>query len=203
MLWAYATFALASLLAVASPGPAFIAISHTTLNRPRSEALAFGLGLALTATFWTALALFGLTAIFALVPWLYGSIKLAGGLYLIWLALKLWRGADAPIADPQTKSRHGAMAFVSGVAINLTNPKSVLFAGTIVLAIFPAEMTLGQKLLILAVMLTIEISFFSSLVLWLSRPNARAIYLRAKLWIDRAAGAVLGALGLSFLLSRP
>ncbi len=202
MIWTFATFALAALLAVASPGPAFIAISHTALNRSRAEALAFALGLACIAAFWCALALFGLTAIFVLVPWLYGTMKLAGGAYLIWLAVKIWRGASAPLPATAAKPRHGARAFFSGCAVNLTNPKGVLFAGTILLAIFPADITLPQKLLVLGILLAIEIGFYATLVFWLSRPNARAVYLRAKRWIDRSASAVLGALGLNFLLSR-
>ncbi len=202
MIWAFATFTLASLLAVASPGPAFIAISHTALNRSRAEAMAFAIGLACIAAFWCALALFGLTAIFALVPWLYGAMKLAGGAYLVWLAVKIWRGAAAPLPASTAKPRHGIWAFFSGCAVNLTNPKGVLFAGTILLAIFPADMMLMQKLLVLGILLVVEICFYSALVFWLSRANARATYMRAKRWVDRAAGGVLGALGLNFLLSR-
>ncbi len=202
MVWAFATFILASLLAVASPGPAFIAISHTALNRSKREAMAFAFGLAVTATLWGGLALFGLTAIFAVVPWLYGTMKLLGGTYLIYLAFKIWRGATASLPAGTTKPRHGLFAFFSGCAVNLTNPKSVLFAGAIMLTIFPADMTFPLKLLVLAVLLVIEIGFYSALVFWLSHPKTRTAYLALKRWIDRSAAVLLGALGLKLLFSK-
>ena len=202
MVWAFATFILASLLAVASPGPAFIAISHIALNRSKHEAMAFAFGLAVTATLWCGLALFGLTAIFAIVPWLYGTMKLLGGAYLIWLAVKIWRGAKAPLPTSAPKPRHGLLAFFSGCAVNMTNPKSVLFAGAIMLTIFPADMSLQLKLLVLAVLLVIEFGFYNALVFWLSRPKTRNAYLNLKCWIDRSAAALLGALGLKLLFSK-
>ncbi|MBV1864783.1 MAG: LysE family transporter [Rhodobacteraceae bacterium] len=203
MGWALATFMLASLVAVASPGPAFIAISHAALNRSKHEAFVLGLGLASIATFWCALALFGLSAVFFYLPWLYSAMKLAGGAYLIFLAFKIWRGATNQLSETPNQPKHGMRAFISGCTINLTNPKAVLFAGAVLMAIFPSDMTLAQKLLILSILITIEISFYSSLVFWLSRPAARNAYLNLKRWTDRSAAAVLGALGITFLLSRP
>jgi len=147
MIWAFATFMLASLIAVASPGPAFIAISHIAMNRSKPEALAFGLGLATIATFWCSMALYGLTAIFDYIPWLYTALKLAGGIYLIYLAVVIWRGATKPINTTTQIRANGFRAFTSGCAVNLTNPKSVLFAGSVLLAIFPMGLTGVQKIL--------------------------------------------------------
>lgn len=191
---------LTNLVALASPGPAFIALSHSAINETRTEVLAFGLGLALTATLWCGLALYGLTAFFKFVPWLYTAMKLAGGVYLIYLATKIWRGATARLPETGNTPKHGAKAFLSGCAINLTNPKAVLFASSILLAIFPMNITWPQKILIMSTMFAVEALFFSALVFWLSQPTTRNAYLYLKRWIDRSAAAVLGGLGLNFLL---
>ena len=38
------------------------------------------------AALWTLMALFGLAAIFSIIPWAYAAAKIAGALYLIYLA---------------------------------------------------------------------------------------------------------------------
>ncbi|MCP5086056.1 MAG: LysE family transporter [Rhodobacteraceae bacterium] len=202
MTWAFAIFMLASLVAVISPGPAFLALSHAAVNRPRTEALLFGLGLATIAVFWCALALFGLTAIFVYVPWLYTVLKLAGGCYLLYLAIHLWRGAREDLPVTHVAPQRGYRAFFSACIINLTNPKAVLFAGSVLLAIFPADITILHKILILLTLFCIEMSLYGMLVFWLSQPVVRQTYHRLKRWIDRTAGVVLGSLGLKFLMSR-
>ena len=202
MVWAFATFVLANLVALASPGPAFFAISYKAVNDTRRQALSFGLGLAFVATFWCALALFGLTTVFDYVPWLYGALKVAGGLYLLYLAFKIWSGAATPLAESPQSGQKGGWAFLSGCLINATNPKSALFAGSVLLAIFPMDLTGGQQVLILSAMFATEALFYSAIVLWLSQPAMRLRYLQIKRWIDRSAAAVLGALGLSFVLYR-
>ena len=59
-------------------------------------------------------ALFGLTIVFRLVPQLYVALKLAGGVYLIWIAWKMWRHAADPLAMPSitgVRIRPGAPCF--------------------------------------------------------------------------------------------
>jgi LysE type translocator. len=86
--------------------------------------------------------------------------------------------------------------------VNLSNPKSVLFAAAVLVVIFPAGLGAGDATLVVLTHFILEILGYTMIALILSRPAARAGYLRAKLWIDRAAGAVLAALGLRLLLSR-
>ena len=50
-----------------------------------------GIGLAFGAVSWRALAVLGLTALFAVAPWAFLALKLCGAAYLIWLAVSLWR----------------------------------------------------------------------------------------------------------------
>lgn len=199
MGWALATFVAACLVALASPGPAFIAQSQTALSQGRRPAIAMGVGLATIASFWCGLALFGLTTLFDYVPWLYSAMKIIGGLYLIWIAQSIWRTARAPLRAARSVS--GRSAFFTGCLINLTNPKSVLFAGSILLAIFPMDLTLTDKAVIIATIFTCEVSFYSLMAASFSRPALRARYANAKLWLDRSAAAVLGGLGINFILS--
>lgn len=121
-------FNVALVAAIAIPGPAFLAAVHATLNRGRSAGIAIGCGLGLTAAAWTMTALLGLDVVFSLFPWAYSAARVLGAVYLLYLACRMWRGAGAPIASRDTRSRR---SFVRGVLVNLLNPKSVLFAAAV------------------------------------------------------------------------
>lgn len=202
MLFAFVSFVAVSLAALASPGPAFLAMVHQTQNRSRRGCILFALGLASIATFWCALALFGLTAVFDIVPWLHSALKMAGGAYLVYLAVKTWRGASTPLKGRTPDLPSDKYAFVQGCVINLANPKSVLFAASVLLTIFPPEMSLIYKASVLATLFVLETGFYSALTFGLHRPSVHRAYLGAKKSIDRIAASLLGALGLNLIISR-
>jgi threonine/homoserine/homoserine lactone efflux protein len=142
----------------------------------------------------------GLAALFGLVPWLYAAMKLGGAAYLIYLAISMWRSARQPLdAAPGRAQRQ---AFRNGVIVNLANPKSVLFAGAVIVVIFPAGLSATDSLLIVANHFAVEICVYSAMAFCLSTAPARAAYLRIKTHADRIAACILAALGLRLLLER-
>lgn len=71
----------------------------------------------------------GLGAVFAVEPAIQVALKLAGTVYLTWLAYKLWRAAEmreADIAKPIT--------FLQAAAFQFANPKAWLIAVTVIAA---------------------------------------------------------------------
>ena len=193
-------FNLTLLAAFLSPGPAMLVALRASLTGGRAAGIATGAGLALVAAGWTGAALMGLAAVFVVVPWLYGALKIAGALYLIWLAVRIWREARAPL--PQVTGEVAPAlrrAFAGGMLVNLANPKSVLFAGAVLVVIFPAGLTAREAALVVANHFVLEVLGYGLIAWALSRPAARAGYLRAKRWLDRLAALVLGALGLQLL----
>lgn len=192
-------FNLTLLAAMAAPGPALLFALRQAIAGGFRTGLATGAGLGLMAAAWTGAALLGLEVVFTLFPWAFTALKLAGAAYLIWIAWGLWRDARKPVAD---SAAPGARAFLGGVLVNLANPKSVLFAASVLVVIFPPDLTLAQKALIVANHLAVEVVVYGLFAAALASPPARAGYLRFKPWIDRAAGVVLGALGLRLLIGR-
>ena len=192
-------FNVTLLAAMAVPGPAFLFALRQSIAGGFLTGAATGLGLALVAAGWTAAALLGLGAVFALVPWAFALLKTIGALYLIWIAYCLWRDAHLPVAD---SAPPGARAFLGGVLVNLANPKSVLFAASVLVVIFPETLSLADKALITANHFIVECCTYAAFAALLATPPARAGYLRRKPMIDRTAGALLGALGLRLLLDR-
>ncbi len=96
---------------------------------PRA-AVAASAGITLGVMAHVALAGLGLGALVAAMPWLFDAIRWAGVAYLLWLAWAAIRhGATPEQAPPSRASR----AFRDGLAVNLMNPKVILF----VLAFIP------------------------------------------------------------------
>ncbi|MWD28798.1 LysE family transporter [Aquicoccus sp. SCR17] len=193
-------FNVALLAALASPGPALLYALRTTLASGRAAGIATGAGLGLMAALWTLMALLGLDALFRLFPFAYIAFKIVGALYLIWIAVQTWRHARDPIGE--TSAPAGHRAFLRGMAINLANPKSVLFAAAVLVVIFPPDLTLADKALITLNHFLVELAAYAGFALLLSTRAARAGYLGAKPVIDRIAALLLGALGLRLLLDR-
>ncbi len=193
-------FNLTLLAAMASPGPAFLLVLRNSIAQGRRAGILTGLGLGLVAAGWTGAALLGLAAIFEVVPWLYAAMKIGGALYLMYLAWGMWRGARDPLQRSQAAT--GGRGFREGVLVNLSNPKSVLFAGAVIVVIFPAGLSSLDSAIIVLNHLAVEILVYAAMACGLASPPARAAYLRLKLWADRIAAGVMAALGLRLILER-
>ncbi len=185
--------------AIVSPGAAFLMAVKTSVSAGRAAGIATGLGLGLAAAGWTLAALLGLKVVFDLFPWTYAALKIAGALYLIYLAVLTWRGASKPLGEA-TLPRH--RAFVAGVLVNLGNPKSMLFAAAVIVVVFPQGIDARGIAVITLNHLALEWLFYTCVALALSSAPARAGYLRAKPWLDRIAAGLLAMLGLRLLVSR-
>jgi threonine/homoserine/homoserine lactone efflux protein len=192
-------FNLTLLAAILSPGPAMLYFIRTTLASGRMAGLYTVWGLGMMAATWTALAFLGLDAIFAVFPWAFIALKTIGALYLIWITYQTWAHARAPMGDAPTPPMR---AFLGGMLVNMSNPKSVLFAGAVIMVIFPQGMAFADKAIVVLNHLVIELIVGSALVLAFSTKHVSAGYLRAKPILDRIAASVLGFLGLKLVLSR-
>ena len=192
-------FNLALLVAMFSPGPALFVAVQTNLSAGRRSGITVGAGLGLVAATWTLLALAGFAAVFELFPAAYVTARIAGAAYLLFIAYRMWRNASKPVGELPEPARR---AFRQGLFINVFNPKAVLFAAAVLIAIFPGGLGAVNSVVIAVNHLLIELSFYTVLALVLNTEAVAGRYLRAKTWIDRGAAAVLGALGLRILLSR-
>ncbi len=183
----------------ASPGPAMLVAIRASLSKGRRAGYAAGGGLALVAAGWTFAALAGLDAVFHMFPWAYLALKTGGACYLLWLAWATWRTAGAPLEDA---SRDDRGAFLTGVLVNLGNPKSVLFAAAVLVVIFPPGLGWGAKVAVVANHLAFELLAYGVLVTMLTLQPVAARFMRAKPLLDRLAAGVLAALGVRLFIER-
>ncbi|MXZ81499.1 MAG: LysE family translocator [Gammaproteobacteria bacterium] len=194
-----AAFNIALLVAIASPGPALLMAMYTAVSRGRTAGIAAGTGLGLMAATWTLMALLGLAVIFRFFPMVYIGAKVLGGAYLLYLAYRMWKNASNPIDGRIPPARH---AFRQGYLVNLLNPKSALFAAAVLVAVFPAGLSVAESFVIVINHFLVEVAFYTTLAFCMSTQVVSKRYLQAKAYIDRGASFILGALGLRLVLVR-
>lgn len=190
-------------LGAISPGPSFVFVARTSLALSRRDGTAAALGMGAGGVIFAGLALFGLQAVLARVAWVYAALRLAGGVYLLYLAFRLWYGAAEPIVVPSGAERRapGSLrSFWLGLATQLSNPKAAIVYGSIFAALLPPAPPAWIFVALPPAVMLIEIGWYTIVAVTFSSEHPRAAYLRGKRWIDRAAGGVMGALGLRLVV---
>ncbi|MEO3434115.1 LysE family translocator [Inquilinus sp. CAU 1745] len=121
----------AYVVAVASPGPSVLAIMGVAMRQGRVPALTLAAGVMTGSVFWASSAALGLSTLLASYASALQIIKVAGGLYLLFLAFKAIRSAlrpDSPTPEGEAapaRESNGAL-YRRGLMLHLANPKAVL-----------------------------------------------------------------------------
>lgn len=123
-----AAFTLASFLLFLTPGPDMSLWLSRTIGGGRSAGLAAMAGTNLGCIVHTLLAAFGVSAVIAASATGFLVLKIAGALYLLWLAISAIRhGSSLNVKAGPARGGSAFGDFTLGVTVNLTNPKVVLF----------------------------------------------------------------------------
>jgi len=200
-------FAIAGALTLGamSPGPSFVMVARTAVARSRANGLAAALGMGVGGLIYAVASLLGLQALFAAVPVLYLLIKVAGGIYLIYIGVRIWRNSKQPLlvsADdgrsaPETPRRSFALALIT----QLSNPKAAVVYGSIFAAFLPRYVPLALGISIPVFCFVIETGWYSTVATLLSSSGPRAAYLGFETQFDRVAGSVMMLLGIKLIAS--
>lgn len=189
---------------VVSPGPSFVLVARTAVSQSRGDGVCAALGMGIGGAFFASCALLGLQAVLAAVPAVYLALKALGGLYLCWLATRIFRGARSPLAMQSPQERRGAArlrSFGVGLSTQLSNPKTAIVYASVFAAFLPAQFSLVFAFALLAAVFSVETLWYAVVAVSLSAQRPRNLYLSAKAWVDRLAGTVLFALGVKLVLS--
>jgi threonine/homoserine/homoserine lactone efflux protein len=185
------------VLAQASPGPNMLAVASVSLGSGRVAGLLTVAGVATGALIWSVLFAFGAGALLTAFPELVTAMKLIGGGYLLFIAVKAVRSAFArtPAVAAERIERSRLKAYLTGLAVVLTNPKAALM--WIAIALFLAATGIGGIGYIgvgLYAACTALLVYGSYAWLFSTGVAARA-HGRFRRWIEVLFGAVFGALG--------
>src|SRR5262245_6555541 len=133
LVLAYFMICGALTLGAMSPGPSFVVIAKIAMSRSRADGLAASLGMGIGGVFFAVIVLLGLQAVLQTFPPLYTGLRVAGALYLLYLAYKIWKGADTPfvVASEETHHRKNYYkSFLLGLSTQISNPKTIVVYGS-------------------------------------------------------------------------
>ncbi|MBL8345483.1 MAG: LysE family translocator [Rubrivivax sp.] len=123
-------FVAASAVLLVLPGPTILTVISYSLAHGRRANVPLVAAVALGDSTALVLSLLGLGALLATSAFWFTLVKVAGGLYLLWLGFKLLRAgvgpapeAAAPAAAPGSRWR----LFAHTYAVTALNPKGIIF----------------------------------------------------------------------------
>lgn len=141
------SFLAASVLLTLAPGPDILFVATKSLARGARAGISVAAGLCSGVFFHTTLAAVGVSLILRRSPAAFTALKIAGTLYLLFLAFKAFRNRKTvPAADtekgpqntPNAAERFPAL-FRTGLLMNVLNPKVALFFLALLPQFVPAD----------------------------------------------------------------
>ncbi|WP_158782130.1 LysE family translocator [Pantoea sp. BAV 3049] len=189
-------------LGAMSPGPSFILVARTAVASSRRAGMGAALGMGVGSVIISLIALLGLHTLLAAVPWLWLALKTGGGIYLLWMAFKMFRGARQPlhVTTEANAGKSFRRAFLTAFGTQISNPKTaVVFAG-IFAALLPAHITPMMYVTLPVVSMLVDGLWYAFVAYALSSSGPRNTYLRYKAAFDRIGGSVMALLGIRLIV---
>lgn len=198
-------FAMATAVLALTPGPntALTLSSSASQGRRAGALVLFGVEMGFLVHLFLASA--GLTALLLAIPLAYDTLRIAGAIYLLYIAIRMVRGSGRLHADLRGQPKSASRLIGSGFVSNALNPKTAAFY----LAIFPQfvdprhgslflqSLTLG--------MVHIAVSTSCNLI-WVFGAGSLAAFLERRPAWERAQrwlfGTIIGAFALKLLTER-
>lgn len=193
----------ASAALTIAPGPDNIFVITQGITRGRKSAIVAALGMCSGVSVHTAMAAFGISAVFHSSLLAFNLVKYAGAAYLLYLAFMTLKGSTAVRFEQAPELPPGAM-FRRGFVMNVLNPKVAMFflaflpqfvvpqSGSV-----PLQMImLGLVFMLQALVIFTLIGFFSGSIgqFFLSQPKVAR-------WFDWLTAGVFASLGLRLALT--
>lgn len=122
-------FAVAAFVLAITPGPDMALFVSRTMSFGRRHGFATVLGAITGIGIHTALVAFGISVLIVAAPAAFWALKIVGALYLVWLAVQAIRSGGGLLVNRISNQREPRLgqSFMTGLGINLTNPKVALF----------------------------------------------------------------------------
>lgn len=204
----YLLIAAAAILAIASPGPATLAIMATSMSKGRVYGATIALGILTGSLMWSIAAAFGLGAVMHANAWLFEVLKTIGALYLLYLSYRSLRSAFSSV-EHKAESESAMADNISygsvyrrGLLIHLTNPKAILFFGALYSLAIPSGTSVAGLASVVTFVGTISAAIFLGYAIIFSSEAVRSWYMRSKQIFNFSFGVLFGVSGIRLLMTR-
>jgi threonine/homoserine/homoserine lactone efflux protein len=191
-------FSLATFILMITPGPDMALQMSRAINYGRAHGLAAMFGAMAGIMVHTTLVALGISVLIIAAPPLFLALKIAGAVYLLWLAWQaIVHGGGLRIAEAAKKPPTLWQSFATGLGINLLNPKVVLFFVTFLPQFVDAHdpdvtgklFFLGAQFVVLSIPLGVLIVFVAE--------RLAGAFRRSK-WIEKALNWSFAAIFTAF-----
>ena len=200
----FAAFVAASVLLALTPGPDMALYLARTFGGGRSHGFAALVGAMCGVIVHTFAAALGLSALIAASARAYEAVKIVGALYLLYLAWgALRRGAALKLEAGGGAAGTLGGSYMTGLLINLANPKIILFFVTFLPQFIDAgDPNPGRKLFVLGFSFIVIGGLVSAAIIAVAerfvaaaRANPRAVR-----WFDYGFAGLMSAFAARLIL---
>ncbi len=120
-------FLLASLIVVLIPGTGVVYTITTGLTLKWRASIAAAIGCTLGIVPHILASILGLSALLNMSAQIFTGLKLAGAIYLLYLAWNMWHEAGTLEINQKSTEMSVTKIIIKAIAINLLNPKLTIF----------------------------------------------------------------------------
>ena len=116
-------------IAVITPGPNFFITAQTAVKHSRLAGTFIVLGTCTGTIIWAISGYYGVAYLFIVAPWIYTTLKVIGGGYIIYLGITViigLRKSGTKLDIPQENFQSNFLNWRKGLMTNLSNPKTAM-----------------------------------------------------------------------------
>jgi threonine/homoserine/homoserine lactone efflux protein len=194
-----AAFCGVALVLGLTPGPDIALVLRNTMGGGRVAGFRTIGGISVGLVGWALATALGVAAVLAASATVFTILKVAGGLYLVYLGVQTLRSLRRGERPAAREQRRGS-PFRQGLVTNLLNPKLAVFFTTLLPQFISASDPYVAKAIVLAVLFAVI--GLGCLTLYALVADALAHNRRFRLAVETVSGVVLVALGLRLAVDR-
>jgi threonine/homoserine/homoserine lactone efflux protein len=198
-------FAAASMILLIIPGPTILTVIGYSITHGRGAAAPLIAAVTLGDSTALALSLLGLGTLLAASGVGFTVVKLIGGLYLIYLGVKMFRGAATPSGPSGAATARGSRwkLFTNTYLVTATNPKGIIFFMAFLPQFVDPLRDVASQMWILAItfvaLATVNATLYAIFAGYAAKLLASG---KARRWFNVGGGSLLSAAGIWTAFSR-
>jgi threonine/homoserine/homoserine lactone efflux protein len=178
-------------VAAIMPGPNFFITVHTSVGGKGRRSFYTVAGIVTGTFIWALSGFLGISIIFNILPLLYYTLKVIGGVYLIYIGLALLiTSKNVRHAKIEKNQSTPVTCFKLGLLTNLLNPKTAAFMTSLFAATIPSDASFELGVLCVVLICSISALWYSLVAALMSFQKVKSAYQKFKRSIERAAGAL-------------
>lgn len=144
--WVWINFTLLFLAGGLTPGPAVMLVTTASIRYGFWASIVPAIGICVANLVWIALAASGVAVLAKAFPEAFMVFKLAGIVFIIWLAWRTAFGAPVDLLRREPPPRR--KLFVNGVGLQLANPNALVYFGGLLPTYFNPDHDMIPQVLI-------------------------------------------------------